>query len=132
MKRIYHPYTTWEEVKSGMWDKVSKEKEDQFLPIAIEFTGDHLRYGMAMNRVINEWPISCENSLTDTGINRKAWLGHAACSLQLGIPEYIVRTAWNQLTEMQRELANSQADHYINQWIQKHQIGSQLILNYER
>jgi len=128
VKRIYHPYWTWEDFKNGMWNKVSKEQEPEMLKTAIEFTGDHEKYGQAMKRVINEWPVSCENNLTDLSTNRKAWIGHAACCLEIGIPEYIIRSAWGKLTDEQRILANKQADYYINQWIEKHKAGNQLKL----
>jgi|WetSurMetagenome_2_1015567.scaffolds.fasta_scaffold500146_1 hypothetical protein len=117
IKRIYHPYWDWEDFKSGMWNKVGKESEIKMLPIAIKFTGNHIEYGRAMKRVIYEWPISCENNLTDNSINQKAWLGHAACSIELQIPEYIIRQAWKLLTDEQRILANLQAELYIRMWL---------------
>ena len=129
MKRIYHPYWTWEDFQAGMWNKAPKDKEEAMLKTAIEFTGDHIKYGAAMRRVTKEWPISCENNLTDINQNRKAWLGHAACCLEIRIPEYIIRAAWKQLTEEQRILANEQADFYINEWLNKSE--SQLRFNYE-
>lgn len=83
---------------------------------AIAFTGDYTAYGKAMNRVINEWPISCENSLTNDRINRKAWLGHAAAALQIGASESVTRKAWGFLNETQRRLANREAERHIGIW----------------
>ena len=116
MKRIYHHHLKWEDYKNGMWSKVDKDVESDMLNVAIEFTGDHLRYGKAMRRVINEWKYCVEHNLTNKDINRRAWIGHAAVSLELGIPEYIVRDAWGHLTDTQRDLANRQADLAIQQW----------------
>ena len=117
MKRIYHPYYNWEEIKAGMWEPVSNQEE--MLQKAIEFTGDHALYGSYMLRVVNEWPISCENSLTSITINRKAWLGHAACAMAIRCPENITRQAWGFLTEEQRILANKQAEEKISIWERK-------------
>lgn len=103
-----------------MW---STEKCDR-LQEAIEFTGDHEKYGKAMGRVINEWKYCVEQNLTNLGINRKAWIGHAAVTLETGIPEHITRQAWSHLTDEQRFLANKQADKYILQWEQKKRSGS--------
>jgi len=109
MKRIFHPYHLWEDYINGMWRTVSKDLEAEILPLAIEFTGDHKLYGAAMLQVVEQWPYSCEHNLTNTSINRKAWLGHAACCLKHGWPEYLVRQAWHELTQKQQDDANAQA-----------------------
>lgn len=116
MKQKYHHYTKWEDYQNGMWRKVKREDEVKMLQTAIEFTGDHTRYGKSMQRVIKEWPIACEHNLTDFNINQKAFIGHCAVCLELGIPEYIVRSAWGKLTDEQRLLANKQAELAINKW----------------
>lgn len=113
-KRVWHPVGKWEEMRFGMWGP-AKDWQKQFAQ-AIEFTGDHKRYGHFMRRVIREWPISCENALTDYALNRRAWVGHAACALALGIPEHIVRRAWGELTDEQRLLANAEAERAIAEW----------------
>lgn len=112
--RVWHPYYLWEEFQYGMWNEASDKKKQ--LAIAVKFTGDHKEYGKYMNRVINEWPISCENALTDYALNRRAWLGHAACALYARLPEHIVREAWGHLTDEQQLLANREASHYISVW----------------
>lgn len=113
-KRVYHPYQSWEEVIHNMWGEVSDGKEA--LDQAIAFTSDHRRYGHYMRRVTKEWPISCENALTEQSLNKKAWIGHAAVALALGIPEDITRKAWGYLTDEQRELANKEARRAIRAW----------------
>jgi hypothetical protein len=116
MKQIYHNYTLWEDWLNGMWRKVTQSEENKMLPIAIEFTGNAEKYGNAMMRVINEWPITCEHNLTDNSQNRRAFLGHCAVCLQLGIPEYITRLAWHQLSQKQQDEANDKADYAIEQF----------------
>lgn len=97
-----------------MWGSVSDRRKA--FSQAIEFTGDHKLYGSFMVRVTNEWPISCENALTDPHLNQKAWIGHAACALALRCPEDIVRKAWGMLTDEQRLLANKEAARAIRKW----------------
>lgn len=113
-KRAYHPYWDWEEINANMWGSVSNRAS--YLRKAIKFTGDHKRYGRFMMRVVKEWPISCENALTDYSLNRKAWVGHAACAMALGCPEDITRQAWSELTDEQRLLANREAARAIQHW----------------
>ena len=116
MKQIFHHYSKWEDFINGMWRKESPEYESENLQKAVDFTGNHTLYGNAMLRVIKEWPISCEHNLTDNSINQKAWIGHAACCIEKNWPEYLVRMAWNLLTDEQRVLANKAADTAIKQW----------------
>jgi len=116
--RIYHPYWEWEELEFNMWGTV--ENRNKFLKKAVKFTGNHKIYGRYMMRVANEWTKSCENSLTDYSINRKAWIGHAACAMALGCPEDITRQAWAELTDEQRILANREAEAAIQHWEKLH------------
>lgn len=97
-----------------MWGDVPNRRIA--LQRAVIFTGNHRLYGRYMQRVTIEWPNSCINALTDYNLNRKAWIGHAACALALRCPEDITRQAWGLLTDEQRILANRQADRAIQSW----------------
>lgn len=114
MKRIWHPISEWEEMRFNMWGQVKDRKS--YLLRAIRFTGNAQLYGSFMKRVCEEWPVSCENALTDMALNRKAWLGHAACALAFRCPEDIVRQAWGHLNDVQRKLANKEAERNIAIW----------------
>lgn len=112
--RIYHPWDKLEEVKANMWGEAEDRKD--MLAKAIKFTGDHKLYGSFMRRVIVEWPISCENALTDHSLNKKAWIGHAACAMAISCPEDITREAWGHLTDGQQLLANKEAARALQSW----------------
>jgi len=114
MHKVWHPCDQWEEMQHNMWGEV--DDRQKYLSMAVAFTGNHYLYGHFMMRVIDEWPVSCENALTDLSSNRRAWVGHAACALAFGCPEDIVRQAWRVLSDEQRALANKQADRAILQW----------------
>lgn len=116
MKRVYHPFHVWEDWKAGMWRKVSGKEEKRLLAQAIEFMGDAELYGQWMNLVVVQWPNACEHNLTDLAQNRKAWVGHAASCLALGIPEHVTRSAWGFLTREQQDAANERADMAIKSW----------------
>lgn len=112
--RIYHPISKWEEIGAGMWDKSKDRKTD--IKRAIEFTGNHRLYGKYMMQVVKEWVFSCENSLTNSDINHKAFIGHCAAAKALGLPEDIVRQAWGLLTDEQRRKADMAAERAIRWW----------------
>lgn len=117
MKQYYRPYWTWEDWINGMWNK--SNDEEALLEKAIKFTSDHVIYGNAMREVINEWPNTMLNSLTNKSINRRAFLGHCAACYKINCPEYITRRAWKLLTEDQRVSADLEAEKTIKQWEQK-------------
>lgn len=116
MKRVYHPYNLWEDYIFGMWRKAPSFMESHLLEAAINFTSDAELYGKYMIRAINEWPNGCEHNLSCAGMNRQAWIGHAATCIALGCPEYITRSAWHQLTQNQQDEANGKADIAIKIW----------------
>lgn len=111
-KRVYHPWDKWEEISHNMWGEADKS----IMPEVISFTADHALYGKYMMQIVEQWPISCENALTDYRLNRKAWVGHAACALAHRWPQHIVREAWGKLTDEQRILANKEASRAIQHW----------------
>jgi hypothetical protein len=119
MKRIWVPIDQWEEIRFNMWGE-SKNRV-RMLQRAVIFTGHHRLYGKFMQRVILEWPNSCLNALSDASLNRRAWIGHAACALAIQCPEDVTRQAWGMLSDKQRVLANRQADRAIESWEMRHQ-----------
>lgn len=117
IKQVYIPYWEWEDWKSGMWRKLKPEDENESLQRAIEFTGDCIKYGNAMHDVINAWPRTMLNSLTNPSINKRAFLGHCAVQFSIGVPEYITRMAWRELTDQQRFEADAVAQRTIDHWL---------------
>jgi len=114
VKQVWHDVRHWEEVAHNMWGEVTDGR--LALETAIAFTSDHKLYGSFMARVANEWPVSCENALTDPHLNHKAWIGHAAVALAHNIPEDITRKAWGFLTDEQKYLANKKAEREVAAW----------------
>ena len=114
LNRVYHPVSKWEEIIANMWGFVPDRKE--MLKMAITFTGDSDLYGSYMDKVVREWPFSCENALTDYSLNRKAWVGHAACAMAIRCPEDITREAWGLLGYEQQVRANRRAAIAIRDW----------------
>jgi hypothetical protein len=124
LKRIWLPIESWEELQWNMWGEVANRQ--RYLERAVIFTGNHKLYGRYMNRVVREWPNSCINALTDQALNRRAWIGHAACALALYCPEDITRQAWGLLSHEQRLLANKQADRAIQSWEMRYRQGQRI------
>lgn len=117
MIRIYVKYTEWEDWINGMWDKLSVDEESDMLLKCINFTGDYVKYGYWMEKVIYQWPNTMKHNLTNVSLNRLAFIGHCAASLAIKSPEYITRKAWRELSPVQRSNANGEALRCLNLWL---------------
>lgn len=65
------------------------------------------------------WHYSAEQNLTDSSMNRRAWLGQATCCFNHGAPDYATKDAWWTLSEDTRRLANATADKILAEWESK-------------
>lgn len=116
MRRIYHHWETWECVQAGMYSESSLDFDAATAAYAA-FLSDIPRFQRAMQRVIAEWPISCEQFLTNDSINRIAWLGQSAMCIETGIPRCF-RAGFKLLSRHQQDSANQAAADTLRLWIQ--------------
>jgi len=118
MQRIYHTWDKWECYPAGFYDNnppkgiKPKDAVDEYKI----FLADIPRFSSALQRVITEWPTSCEHYLTNENMNRIAWLGQAAMCIDSGVPSSF-RAGYNLLTEEQKALADGAALVALNQWL---------------
>lgn len=121
MERIFHHYNLWEDYHARMYDENKDGRKERVLKAAyILGTPDICRE--AMEKVVAEWTIATEYNLSNAEINRKAWLGQAACSCYGGVHEDETREAWGIMTEAQRVEANRIAATIIKKWLHKREI----------
>jgi len=80
-----------------------------------------------LRKVTTEWVHSCEHYLTNSAMNRIAWLGQASVCYARGIPsEY--RGGFNRLSPEQQDKANRTALRYLNKWLKDNGL-NELTLN---
>lgn len=118
MQRIFHHYSLWEDFHAGMYDE-SKDGRTERVLKAAEILGIPDICREAMEKVVTEWKISTEYNFSNAEINRKAWLGQAACCCYAGIHEDETREAWGIMTEAQRIEANRIAADIIKKWLRE-------------
>lgn len=121
MQRIFYHYQLWEDFHNGMYDESHEGRNERVLQ-AKEILGNPETCKSAMQKVIDEWPISTQYNLSNAGINRKAWLGQACCSIWAGIHEDEVREAWGMLSDKQRAEANHIAYKIIKKWLDTYEL----------
>lgn len=118
MKRIYHHYKKWECVKAGMY-KISKIDSEAAKNKYAKFLSNKKKFGAALDRVLSKWPISCEQFLSNSGINRIAWLGQASLCISAGIPCFF-RGGFNRLSKQKQKIANNLALKALKKWQTKY------------
>lgn len=124
MKRIYHNYNDWEDYHHGMYDE-DKTGRGIRVKIAAFILKTPAICQRAMRMAVDNWKFAAEFNLSNASINRRAWLGQAACSIYAGIHEDETREAWGLLTNEQRTKANEIATEVIKDWLGKHENGQE-------
>lgn len=118
MIRIYHTWDEWECYPAGFYENrpprgmTPKQAIDEYSV----FLRDLPRFECALQRVLAEWPNSCEHYLSNENMNRIAWLGQAALCIDTGIPA-VFRSGFGKLTEDEKLAANLMALKYLNIWL---------------
>lgn len=119
MTRIWHHFDLWEDYHHGMYDEDREGRRERVLRAA-EILGDPILCERAMRMVVADWRYASEFNLSNAEINRRAWLGQAACSIYGGVHEDETREAWGLLTNEQRVQANNIATVVIKEWLREH------------
>lgn len=113
-RRVYRPYWEWEDHRAGLYGTPSDV--DAETRAARELLADPGRLEPAMRAVVTTWAQSAEHQLSNLEQNRRAWVGQAACRYAVNATSFATRTAWGQLTDAQRVVANACADRVIHDW----------------
>ena len=119
MKRIYHHYETWECLRMYLPYDGEVVDHDTLLHLYADFLRDIHRFKRALNRVKKEWPLSCEQFLSNESINRIAWLGQAAMCIDTGVPRKY-RAGFMLLSAQEQEAANRTAQECLAEWLEDH------------
>jgi hypothetical protein len=118
MKQIYKPFWRWEDFLNGMYETVCNDEIDQQGEAIKLLSNCELFYTVGLE-MISKWIIASQVNLTNNRINRKAWIGQAACNYKFGVIEIQTKIAWGLLTENQRIEANKVADQLIKLYEKK-------------
>lgn len=88
-------YMDWETFKNGMYKTISEIKDFdlQVLKAYHILTNKDLFYEMAL-KMVNEWPVACEEFLRNRNGNKLAFIGQATCCFIEGVPELATKEAW--------------------------------------
>lgn len=116
--RIFHTHDKWECVDAGFYEtKPPSGMTAERCKLAYrDFLSDLPRFEAALEGLTSDWVHSCEHYLTNSAMNRIAWLGQAAACYAMNIPaEY--RGGFTYLTETEQSAANQMALKWLNKWL---------------
>lgn len=115
--RVFHKWDKWECHKAGFYNTtMDGMTHEQCERAYCEFLSDTNKFSETLKHVIIEWKYSCEHYLTNSAMNRIAWLGQAAMCYATGVPSKY-RNGFNILTREQQRKANEVALIYLNKWL---------------
>lgn len=120
IERIYHPWETWEDYKCGFYNNVSGKDKKGLIDKAVEMFSSRELTKENMTKVINRWFYSCEQNLTNNGMNKIAYIGQAACCIYAGIPSGVTIEAWSSVSKENQEIANEIAKETLKDWENSH------------
>ena len=117
--RIFHTFDKWECNKAGFYETKPPKgmTPDHCRAYYRELLADIPEFERVLNCVVTEWKHSCEHYLTNSAMNRIAWLGQAALCYKYGIPSEF-RGGYGLLTEAQQLAADEAALRAMNKWME--------------
>lgn len=116
-ERVFHTYDKWECHKAGFYaSNFDGKTADECKHAYAEFLSDSDLFRKAATSVITEWVNSCEHYLTNTAMNRIAWIGQAAMCYATAIPSKYC-SGFNLLSKEQQSEANLVALDVLNDWL---------------
>lgn len=116
--RIFHTFEKWECNKAGFYEsKPPKGMSAEDCKIIYrDLLSNIPEFKAALEKVIKEWKYSCEHYLTNSAMNRIAWLGQAALCIEKGVSSEF-RAGFGMLTESQQKAADEEALKALNKWL---------------
>src|SRR5690606_4818672 len=117
MKRIWHPWTSWECYPAGFYSTVPPVgmDADGARDAYRAFLSDLQRFDAAITEVLRQWTHSCEHFLTNDSLNRIAWLGQASMCISTSVSSHF-RGGFKLLSPDEQRRANSLAASRLRQW----------------
>jgi hypothetical protein len=113
--RFFYNYKIWECPKSNFYKGIAKNDETKALGIM----KDYNKWGFYMKKLLDRWPVSCNQFLSDPTINKKAWIGQASMACFFKVSAATTKKCWFMLNKKEQNKANNEAGKVLNKWREK-------------
>lgn len=114
-----HPWWRWECYENGFY---SAPEGDWARNAYKEFHSSENLFNDVMREASINWVFSFENFLSNTEINRVAWLGQVSACYHLGISSFN-RGAYNELSKDIKHRQNKLAQGFLEEWMHEYNSG---------
>lgn len=115
--RIFHTFDKWEAVGAGFFAPGLKGRDKEECEQEYgAFLSDLGAFAAGIEKVFKEWPNSSEHNLSNSAMNRIAWIGQAAACAARGLPS-AYRAGFSNLQIDKQASANELALKYLNRWL---------------
>jgi hypothetical protein len=112
MSRLFYNYTIWECQKSRLYLGIDGGVEKHSLLVMKNYK----LWGDSMVRMVDKWPVSCNQFLSDPTTNKRAWIGQASMACFHNTSGSTTKKLWFMLNKNEQTMANAQADKAIKKW----------------
>lgn len=119
IKQVFHNHDLWEDYKAGFYGYDFDDYELKH-ELSKDLLGSAEHFKEVALQMIEKWPYACEHNLTDPSVNKIAYIGQASCCFNHGAPSELVKKAWWEIPEKNRNEADNVAREVLNIWKEKH------------
>ena len=117
MKKVKRTYFHCNDLEEApMWATAKTKDSDLSAERSADLMREYDSFKDACRYVLSEWPNSSMQNLSARGMNRMAWIGHAANWLNHNSVESTTRIGWNMLDSEEQRQANKAANEIIEEW----------------
>lgn len=117
--RVFHTFDKWEAVPAGFFSPgIKGRKPDECEAEYAAFLSNLIEFESAALAVFEHWPNSSEHNLTNSSMNRIAWIGQAAACFKRGLPA-TYRGGFSLLSPEQQKAADLIALKCLNVWLSR-------------
>lgn len=115
--RIFHTHDKWELVEYGFFDSAHKTMSaEQCRYKYADFLANEDLFKQTIYELFRDCPNSCEHNLTNSSLNRIAWIGQAVMAYKHNVP-CVFCSGFNLLSEEKQIAANNVAFEALNYWL---------------
>ena len=114
MKSAIYPYYEWEDYLNGMYEDSCIYSHNECSEFVNAVMNDRSLFVSTGVTLLTEWAKSSEENLSNSSINRRAWLGQAICSYLYKIPECETKSIWGSMKKEIKDFSNQSADIVIS------------------
>jgi hypothetical protein len=113
--RAWTHFESWEGVPCGFFSPVHPKGKRSCEEAYAEFLSDLRLFDRSISKVFNEWPMMCLHFMSNTSMNKIAFLGQTAMCIHTGVPSCF-RGGFKLLTAEQQRQADAVAEVRLNEW----------------